>query len=134
MIRRTNILLGVLSDFYDSTSVPLVGVTLRSVHGETVTQYAESLYNLWKVGPSNAQWNHDSPSGSGESGTHYKISGSEMAQELSPKVLDSIQARVAEAERDSPNSQGMIISAEGIITGFEEDIVVLVDFGGGISA
>ena len=159
------VLTDMLSDFYDSTSVPIVGVTLTSVRGKSLAQYAESLYNSWEIG---------------DPQTHNGIMvlllvseqqvditvGSGMAQELFPQVLDSIRTgmveyfgageyragfesgfkalmrhasassweiayvSISEAERDSLRSRNQIISAEGVIIGFEDDLVVLVDSDG----
>ncbi|MCY4232320.1 MAG: TPM domain-containing protein [Bacteroidetes bacterium] len=45
-----NDLINRLSDFYDSTSVAVVGITLESVGDLTVESFAQSLYQSWEVG------------------------------------------------------------------------------------
>ena len=160
-----NALVTLLSDFYDSTSVTLAGVTIESIRGQSIDLYSASLYASWELGSIE---------------THNGIlvllliderlvhitRGSGMAQELSTQVLDSIKVGMAElfglgdyyggfergfdllmrragavpwtiaytsifeAERDSLRSMDQIVSAEGVITGFQEDLVILEDSDG----
>ena len=154
-----------LSDFYDSTSVALVGVTLKSIPQEPIEFYTESLYHSWELG------NPDTHNGImvllETSGPRIEIAlGSGIAQEFSPAALDSVKTRMAEqfeigdslggfeigfemlmrrasalpwtiaytslaaAERDSLSNRNQIVSAEGMITGFEEDLVIVTDSDG----
>jgi len=158
-------LTNLLSDFYDSTSVALVGVAINSVHGESVESYAESLYNSWELG--------DPETHNGilvllltEDRMVHIMVGSGIAQHISSQAVDSIKTRMAnwfgggeyrtgfeigfnllmrraealpwkiaytnisEAERDSLESVNQILSAEGMITGFEKDLVTLTDSDG----
>ena len=151
-----------LSDFYDSTSVALVGVTLKSIPQEPIEFYTESLYHSWELG------NPDTHNGIMVlleiSEPRLEITlGSGIAQEFSSVVLDSVKMRMAEqfdagdyrigfeigfdmlmrrasalpwaiaytslaaAERDSVNNMDQIVSTEGRITGFEEDLVIVTD-------
>ena len=43
-------LLNLLSDFYDSTSVTIVGVTAKSIRGQSIELHAASLYASWELG------------------------------------------------------------------------------------
>ncbi len=160
-----NALTSLLSDFYDSTSVALAGVTLHSLHGQPVGQYAESLYNLWELGDLEMQNGMLILLLTDDRVVHITM-GSGIAQEASPQDLDSVKTRmadyfvagdyrsgfetgfdflmrrasalswtvayrsIADAERDSSGSLHQILSAEGVVTGFEEDLVVLTDSDG----
>lgn len=84
----------LLSDFYDSTSVALVGVTLYSTHIEPVELYAESLYNSWQLG--------DPETHNGilillltEDRQVHIIVGDGMAQHISHQTIDSVKTRMA---------------------------------------
>ncbi len=155
-----------LSDFYDSTGVALVGVTLTSLpRGESIDHYAESLYDLWELG------NPETDNGilvlllMARRQVHIAV-GTGIAQALTSQVLDSIRVRMAkrfedddfsggfeygfeslirgistlswgikytglaELTRDSLNSISQILSAEGMIDRFEDDLVVVADSDG----
>ncbi len=45
-----NDLLQILSNFYDSSSVAVVAITLESVGNQTVESYAQFLYQSWEIG------------------------------------------------------------------------------------
>ncbi len=163
--KEENALTNLLSDFYDSTSVTLAGVTVESIRGQSIELYAASLYASWEMGSIETHNGILVLLLTDERLVHITV-GSGMAQELSTQVLDSIKVGMAElfglgdyyggfergfdllmrrvgavpwmiaytsifeAERDSLRSMDQIISAEGVITGFQEDLVILTDFDG----
>lgn len=43
-------LMDMLSGFYDSTSVALVGVTVESLQQQSIEVYSEALYTSWELG------------------------------------------------------------------------------------
>ena len=160
-----NALTSLLSDFYDSTSVALVGVTLNSVRNQSMELYAESLYNSWELGDPETHNGMMILLLTEDRLVHVTV-GTGIAQELSSQALDSIETRMAdwfgagdyrtgfetgfnflmrrasalpwtiaytsisEAERDSLGSMNQIISAEGVVIGFEDDLVVVTDSDG----
>ena len=158
-------LLNLLSDFYDSTSVTIVGVTAESIRGQSIELHAASLYASWELGSIETHNGILVLLRADERLVQITV-GSGMAQELPSLVLDSIKVEMAElfglgdyyggfergfdllmrragavpwtiaytsifeAERDSLRSMGQIISTEGIVTGFQEDLVLLTDSDG----
>ncbi|MXW14317.1 MAG: TPM domain-containing protein [Rhodothermaceae bacterium] len=158
-------LLNLLSDFYDSTSVTIVGVTAESVRGQSIELHAASLYASWELGSIETHNGILVLLRADERLVQITV-GSGMAQELTSLVLDSIKVEVAElfglgdyyggfergfdllmrragavpwtiaytsiieAERDSLRSIDQIISTEGLVTGFQEDLVILTDSDG----
>ncbi len=85
-----------LSDFYDSTGVTLVGVTLHSLpRGESIDLYSETLYNSWELG------NPETDNGilvlllMAQRQVHIVI-GTGIAQAITSQDLDSIKVRMAE--------------------------------------
>ena len=160
-----NALLNLLSDFYDSTSVTIVGVTAESTRGQSIELYAASLYASWELGSIETHNGILVLLRADERLVQITV-GSGMAQELPSVALDSIKVEMAElfglgdyyggfergfnmlmrragavpwtiaytsifeAERDSLHSVDQIVSTEGVITGFQEDLVILTDSDG----
>ncbi len=164
-VEDENALVNLLSDFYDSTSVTLAGLTLASLRGESIESYAASVYSFWELGSAETHNGILVTLLEDERLVHITV-GSGMAQQFPVHVRDSIQVAMAqrfglgdyydgfelgfeqlmrrasavpwriaytsifEAKRDSLHSMDKILSAEGVITGFEEDLVLLADSDG----
>ncbi len=158
-------LMNLLSDFYDSTSVTLAGLTLASLRGESIESYAASVYAFWELGSAETHNGILVILLEDERLIHITV-GSGMAQQFPVHVRDSIQVAMAQrfglgdyyggfelgfewlmrrasavpwriaytsifdAERDSLRNMDQILSTEGVITGFEEDWVLLADSDG----
>jgi len=89
-------LINRLSNFYDSTSVAIVGITLASVDNQRVESYAQSLYQSWEIG------NPETHNGIVvllliEDRLVHIEAGSGMAPEvITSQALDSIQISMAD--------------------------------------
>ncbi len=88
-------LLNLLSDFYDSTSVTIAGVTLESVRGQSIDFFASSLYDSWELGSIETQ-NGILVLLLTDEGVVQITVGSGMAYELPTQVLDLIEVVMAE--------------------------------------
>lgn len=155
-------LVNMLSDYFDSTSVAIAGITVESIQGESIELYAANLFTVWELGDPVTDNGVLVVLQSDKRLVHITV-GNGMVQELPIQVLDSIEVTMADqfgsgdyrggfevgfdqlmqaasqvpwriaytsisdAVSDSLRSMNQIILSEGMITGFEEDIVVVMD-------
>ena len=161
--QQENALINQLSDFYDSTSVAIVGVTLNSVGDQTVELFAMSLYESWEIGDPQTHNGIMVLLLTEDRRVHVEF-GSGIAGEILPvQVLDSIKISMAEffaqgdylqgfetgfhalmsrasavpwniaytslsdVGQDSLQSLNQIVLSEGVITGFENDLILVTD-------
>jgi len=160
---QENALIHQLSDFYDTTSVAMVGVTLNTVRNQTVESFASSLYESWEIGHPQTHNGIMILLLTEDRLVHIEV-GSGIADEiLSIQALDSIEISMAEffaqedymrgfeigfqllkrrasavpwdiaytslseVSQDSLQSSDQIVLSEGVITGFEDDLILVTD-------
>lgn len=87
-------LMDMLSSFYDSTSVALVGVTVESLQQQSIEAYTEALYTSWELGAPETNNGIMVLLAPVERLVHITV-GNGMAWELSPQGLDSIKIEMA---------------------------------------
>ncbi|MXY07034.1 MAG: TPM domain-containing protein [Rhodothermaceae bacterium] len=87
-------LMDMLSGFYDSTSVALVGVTVESLQQQSIEAYTEALYTSWELGAPETNNGIMVLLAPVERLVHITV-GNGIAWELSAQVLDSIKIEMA---------------------------------------
>lgn len=87
-------LMNLLSDFYDSTSVALVGITVESLQQQSIEAYTEALYTSWELGAPETNNGIMVLLAPVERLVHITV-GNGVAWELSAQVLDSIKVEMA---------------------------------------
>ena len=87
-------LMDMLSSFYDSTSVALVGVTVESLQQQSIEAYTEALYTSWELGAPETNNGIMVLLAPVERLVHITV-GNGMAWELSAQGLDSIKIEMA---------------------------------------
>ena len=87
-------LMNMLSAFYDSSSVALVGVTVESLQQQSIEAYTEALYASWELGAPETNNGIMVLLAPMERLVHITV-GNGIAWELSPQVLDSIKIEMA---------------------------------------
>ena len=87
-------LMNMLSGFYDSSSVALVGVTVESLQQQSIEEYTEALYASWELGAPETNSGIMVLLAPVERLVHITV-GSGIAWELSAQVLDSIKIEMA---------------------------------------
>ena len=87
-------LMNMLSGFYDSSSVALVGVTVESLQQQSIEAYAEALYTSWELGAPETNNGIMVLLAPVERLVHITV-GNGIAWELSAQVLDSIKIEMA---------------------------------------
>ena len=87
-------LMNMLSGFYDSSSVALVGVTVESLQQQSIEAYTEALYASWELGAPETNNGIMVLLAPVERLVHITV-GSGIAWELSAQVLDSIKIEMA---------------------------------------
>ncbi len=87
-------LMDMLSGFYDSTSVALVGVTVESLQQQSIEAYTEALYTSWELGEPETNNGIMVLLAPVERLVHITV-GNGVAWELSAQVLDSIKVEMA---------------------------------------
>ncbi|MYI84979.1 MAG: TPM domain-containing protein [Rhodothermaceae bacterium] len=87
-------LMNMLSAFYDSSSVALVGVTVKSLRQQSIEAYTEALYAAWELGAPETNNGIMILLAPVERLVHIAV-GNGIAWELSAQVLDSIKIEMA---------------------------------------
>lgn len=87
-------LMDMLSGFYDSTSVALVGVTVESLQQQSIEVYTEALYTSWELGAPETNNGIMVLLAPVERLVHITV-GNGVAWELSAQALDSIKVEMA---------------------------------------
>ncbi|MCY3999270.1 MAG: TPM domain-containing protein [Bacteroidetes bacterium] len=161
--QQENAFINELSGFYDSTSVPMVGVTLNGVSNQTVESFAMSLYESWELGDPQTHNGIMILLLTEDRRVHIEVGSGIAGDILSVQALDSIEISMAvffaneeyrqgfqtgfdllkhrvsavpwditytslsDVEKDSLDSIYQIVLSEGVITGFEDDLIVVTD-------
>ncbi|MXW83394.1 MAG: TPM domain-containing protein [Rhodothermaceae bacterium] len=87
-------LMNMVSAFYDSSSVALVGVTVESLQQQSIEAYTEAIYTSWELGAPETNNGIMVLLAPVERLVHITV-GNGIAWELSAQVLDSIKVEMA---------------------------------------
>lgn len=108
-------LMDMLSGFYDSTSVALVGVTVESLQQQSIEAYTEALYTSWELGGPETNNGIMVLLAPMERLVHITV-GNGVAWELPAQVLDSIKVEMAKFFGEGEYQEGLESGLRSLMT------------------